>query len=166
MSKRIIIDGYNLIFKFPDLKELMERDLEGARKGLIYRLAPHAEKNGLNIVIVFDGNEQSSDPWDSIPHVQVVYSTFPEKADPFIKRIIEQNTGGEDLVVVSSDNEIIEFARLCGKQVIRSETYAEQLSRAVDVADVEKKFDHPMDQEEMEEWMRLFGEARDPERDA
>ena len=93
--------------------------------------------------------------------MKVVFSRAPEKADLLIKRFVEEKGKGEDLMVVSSDNEIGRYARLYGVPVVLSQVFAQELL-ASPAREAEKKFDYTMNREELTEWIRLFGAADKP----
>ncbi len=152
--RKYIIDGYNLVYQFPELRRILERDLEGARQGLLDRIGLYIGENRLKAVVVFDGDGRVlSEPGRRLG-IEVIYSKPPEKADPLIKRMIE-NHSDEGLVVVSSDREIVDFARLCGVKAVSSSQFVHEMSDRPK-NEAEKKFDYPMSDDELDEWMHLF----------
>jgi len=155
MKRRILVDGYNLLYHFPELRRIIERDLEEAREGLLARLASYAEEKGVEVVVVFDGEGRLGGVAENRGGVKVIFSRPPEKADPLIKRMIDKMEWGMDLVVVSSDNEIRSYARLSRVRMLSSHQFANEIVEKP-FQEVEKKFDPSMSQEELEEWMRLF----------
>ena len=50
----LLIDGYNIINAWDDLKEIAKNDLEGAREKLIDTIIEYAEFTGKKAIIVFD----------------------------------------------------------------------------------------------------------------
>ena len=50
-----IIDGYNVIFAWEDLRALAERELEDAREKLMRLLVNFAAYTRYEVVLVFDG---------------------------------------------------------------------------------------------------------------
>lgn len=154
MMRKILVDGYNLIFQFPELRKMLERDLEQARDGLLIRLGSYANSRRIQIVVVFDGDGRVTEESYAHREFRVIFSKPPEKADQVIKELIEKSRS-EDIIVVSSDREIVDYARLYGVKTASSRQFAHEMSESTS-HDVEKKFDHPMSQEELKEWMRLF----------
>lgn len=161
MKRRILIDGYNLLYHFPELRRIIERDLEEAREGLLARLSSYAEEKGVEVIVVFDGEGRLGGVAESRGGVKVIFSRPPEKADPLIKRMIDKMEWGMDLTVVSSDNEIRSYARLSRVRLTSSHQFANEIAQKPD-KEYEKKFDHSMSPEELEEWMRLFLGKEDP----
>ena len=160
MNYNLLVDGYNLLFQNPELRKILERDLEQARKILINQLEEYASKNNLHILIVFDGDIKMKSRDESRSRVNVCFSESPEKADPLIKRLLEKTGKNRDFTVVTSDNEISNYARLCGVSVISSQKFAEQISTHFSDG-VEKKYSHSMTNTELTEWMGLFGDQED-----
>ena len=163
MQRKLIIDGYNLIYQFPELRKWMERDLEGARQSLVSRLADHAIRTKSAITLVFDGDDRVQDSFDSVPGVKVLFSRLPDTADHLIKRIIDEIRDGSEWAVVSSDNEIVEYARLHGIATAPSRSFAYGASEEPTRAS-EKKYKHSMSDEELEEWMEIFQSKNDDDR--
>lgn len=161
MQPIILIDGYNLIYQFPELRKLLERDLESARYGLLTQIKFYISNKRVQVIIVFDGDGRPVPEVEKMSDIRVIFSKPPEKADPVIKRLIEAKQESQ-LRVVSSDQEIVNYARLHGAKTVSSRQFAYLLSSQPD-NDVEKKFDHSMSQDELKEWLDLFQEGNPPE---
>lgn len=106
-----IIDGYNLIKTWPDLRD---QALQDARTGLIrllerFAIGKTASIKRRTIILVFDGRADidAGSPHSSI--IRVVF-TKGEKADDYIKRFIDDHAAGR-LSVVSNDREIQNYGR-------------------------------------------------------
>jgi ribosomal protection tetracycline resistance protein len=161
-KQRIVIDGYNLIYQFPELRRMLERDREGARKGLLVRLGSYAQEKNIQVVVVFDGDDRMIRNPESYSGIRVVFSKLPEKADPVIKKMIEEHQQG-DLTVVSSDQEIAGYAQLYGIKAVSSRQFAHKILKER-IHEAEKKFDHSLSPEELEEWLHIF-RRNDPTQD-
>jgi predicted RNA-binding protein with PIN domain len=159
MQRRYVIDGYNLLHQFPELRKRMEGDLEGAREGMLARLAGFSQRKSVSMTVVFDGAPGSIKAPSRWRSIDTVFSSPPQKADPVIKKIVASRKKGEEMVVVTSDREIGMYARLCGIRVESAETFARGLEVGPENG-LERKFDHPLSEEEVEEWMRLFNGNR------
>jgi len=115
----ILIDGNNLIHKIPHLKKLFLKDMESAQLALIETIKSQKSKVD-KIMIIFDGSGKINKP-------EVIYSK-EITADEVIRNKIENFTNSKLLKIVSSDHEIINFAKVCGCQVMRSEDFWKKLS--------------------------------------
>ena len=160
MKYKLLIDGYNLLFQNPELRKILERDLEEARKLLIDQLEEYAGKKNIHILVVFDGDDKINPRDESRSRVDVYFSKSPEKADPLIKRLLEKTKKNGDLTVVTSDNEISDYARLCSVSVTSSQKFVEQISD-YSFDRIEKKYCHSMTKAELNEWMGLFKDRED-----
>jgi len=155
MKKRIIIDGYNLIYQIPDLRRLIERDLESARNMMVQQLAAFADKQETEVIVVFDGDANIDKPYPPHPRLRVSYSRFPERADPLIMKMIQATEPGIDLYVVSSDKEIMACVKEHHYHTLTSQKFASDLQPKT-LREAEKKFDHSMSDSELNEWIKLF----------
>ncbi len=160
MKYKLLVDGYNLLFQNPELRKVLERDLEEARKLLIDQLEEYAGKKNIRILVVFDGDIKVNTRDESRSRIDVCFSKSPEKADPLIKRLLEKTNKKKDLTVVTSDNEISHYAKLCSVHVTSSQKFAEEISsRSFD--GIEKKYCQSMTKAELTEWMDLFKDQTD-----
>ncbi len=160
--KKIIIDGYNLIHSIPKLKNTLNNDLESARDDLIDMLFRYKNKKKVDITVVFDGRAGSIENEDTNKGIIVHFSQAPEKADQVIKRLIDKYEKERGVMIVSSDRELFDYAKVCGLKRIRSENFSEKLLsielKSSLLKKNVKKSDHTMSDEELQEWMDLFGE--------
>lgn len=159
-GQRYVVDGYNLIHKLPDLKALVDSDLERSRDRLVDRLAGFALSRRVRVTVVFDGRGLSQPRGVGPRGVEVVYSRAPENADARIKSLIERQRNVRSWTVVSSDNSIVRFARDYGAQTIGADGFAQLLDdlrrkpATRRAAAAEKPQMRP---EDVAEWERFFG---------
>ncbi len=156
--KRYIIDGYNLIHKFPDLKNILNHDLEGARDGLMQKLSSYRQTSKASITVVFDGASSIRQHPSSFSGMKMIFSKYPEKADPLIKRMIDEQHDAS-LCIVTSDHEIQNYAKLYGVQYVSSQSFISQMY-SVSKNDVDEKGDIPVSKEEVDSMMTLFQNAK------
>jgi predicted RNA-binding protein with PIN domain len=126
----IIIDGYNLIRQSDALRQAERTSLEEGRKALIRRLASYRRSRGHRISVVFDGwqNGPYSEERDREQGVDILYSCRGERADELIKRMISAT--GEEIVVITSDRGIADFAERRGYTAIPSPTFERRMEEA------------------------------------
>jgi predicted RNA-binding protein with PIN domain len=101
----ILIDGYNLIFAWDDLRRTAERDFALARDVLIRLMCNYTSFKKCRVVIVFDaykirGGEGSEELYGN---VRVVYTKERETADTYIERMAHELAPSHFLRVVTSD---------------------------------------------------------------
>jgi predicted RNA-binding protein with PIN domain len=145
-----LIDGNNLIGKIKKLFNLQKKDGQAARSTLVLMLERNFEKNKQRVNLFFDGFENEAIPFSL---GKIVYSD-KKTADEEIKLVIENSNSRRNLVVVSSDIEIINFAKSCGCGVILSEEFAKKLSSKKNVDEEKTKI---QEIDNVEEFKKLFG---------
>ena len=123
MPIHLIIDGYNLL----GVRGGLRGGIEARREALIRDLAGYRQRKGHPLIVVFDG-WRSGHPVERTEWregIEVVYSRQGEPADAVVKRLAEKY--GADCAVVSSDHEIVNFARARVSTVITSGEFETRL---------------------------------------
>ena len=104
-QKYIIVDGYNIIFAWEELKNLAREDLDAARRRLCDLLSSFAGFTKCRLVLVFDGYKQKGSPGEKSRYhnIQVVYTREGETADAYIEALADEIGGNYAVRVASSD---------------------------------------------------------------
>jgi predicted RNA-binding protein with PIN domain len=157
MLPHYIIDGYNLIHAIPSLKKLLARDAVQAREQLIEHVSRLTHRRKFRGTIVFDGARPQNDFGSSNAPIHVVYAA-PLSADEKIKSLIEHAPNRAWLVVISSDHEILNFARVCACTTHTSTYFARMLFETETGG--EEKEQSSLSKSQLDEWLRLFGEGK------
>ena len=84
----LLVDGYNIIHAFDDLRVLAREDLDGARMRLIDRLRNYQGWKKINVIVVFDAYRVKGNPGsvERAGAVWVVYTKEAETADMYIEK--------------------------------------------------------------------------------
>src|SRR3972149_1591902 len=92
----VVIDGYNLIRRSPQLHPLDRRDLQEGREALLATLGAYRRLKGHRITVVFDGWEQGgiSEQVRLTAGLQVVFSRRGERAGQALARSVENSPSG------------------------------------------------------------------------
>jgi len=127
MSIHIIIDGYNLIRQSDTLTILDAQDLQLGREALIDMLAAYKRVKSHRITVVFDGSNAPSfsQKSDRSKGITIKFSSTRESADTVIKRMSAMEK--EKALIVSSDQDIINFAEAQGSATISSPAFDDKL---------------------------------------
>lgn len=130
MALHIIIDGYNFIRQSRTLSLLDQENLQIGREALVDLLAAYKKIMKHTITVVFDGKHSDavSEQRHQMKGIRIVFSRHGELADAVIKRMAKAER--ERAVVVSSDNEIINFSASHGAATIGSGEFEEKVSMA------------------------------------
>jgi len=126
----IIIDGYNLIRQSDYFRRLERQSLEAGRIALINQLSLYKRKKGHKITVVFDGwgSGSAREERDRQGGIDIIYSRLGEKADDVIKRIAGNSS--EEIMVVSSDREIVSFVTRRSKTALPSPEFESIMMKA------------------------------------
>ena len=100
----LLVDGYNIIFAWDDLKKLAAESLDLARSTLINRLCSFQGCRGCELIIVFDAYRvKEPEHIDKAGSVSVVYTKEAETADTYIERTAHQLAKEHRVTVATSD---------------------------------------------------------------
>ncbi|MFD2681017.1 NYN domain-containing protein [Bacillus seohaeanensis] len=101
----LLVDGYNIIGAWPELRDLKNKDLSAARDRLIEKMAEYQGYTGYRVIVVFDAYfvktvEQKYRNYK----VEVLYTRENETADERIEKLaIELNNIKTQIYVATSD---------------------------------------------------------------
>ena len=101
----VIVDGYNVIFGWSDLKETAETDLQSAREQLMNILCNYAAFTKYNVILVFDGYKVAGNQGEqfNFHNIHVVYTKEHELGDVYIERLVSEIGSNDKVRVVTSD---------------------------------------------------------------
>jgi len=104
----LIVDGYNVIFAWDELKELAQANLDGAREALLEILSNYSAYKKTGILVVFDGYKVQGNPGTQMRYagLDVVYTKQAETADRFIEKTIYELGRKYKITVVTSDRPV------------------------------------------------------------
>lgn len=104
----LIIDGYNVIFAWEELKELAAVNLDSAREAFLDILGNYQGYKKMGMVVVFDGYKVAGNPGTKVDYgeIKVVYTKEAETADRFIEKSIYEMGRKYDVAVVTSDRPV------------------------------------------------------------
>lgn len=160
---KIIVDGYNVIFSVSALRSLVENSLEEARDRLLNQVRSYVIRRNVYVTIVFDGTQPpfSGPEPDYGSRLSVIFSRSPFKADPMIKELIRREGGKNALSVVTEDNDILRYAKDHKTKGLSPERFFDRISVRTEARQLSKKHNPMIDDEELDDWMRLFNEGSD-----
>lgn len=161
----ILVDCFNLIYKFPELEAMMyENHLNEAKSGLMKILNAYRIKKGkITIHAFFDGKK---DKGSEVRQEEVdgikIYFSHDLTADYLIQQFIRSNPAPSDLTVVSSDNDIIFYAKRFKCKIQKSEEFAKSVSDFLSAIPEmpEKESEVNLTGKEIEYWKDLFQKKR------
>lgn len=129
----LLVDGYNIIHAWDDLREIAEINIDGARGKLLDILSNYAAYRGIEVIAVFDsyrvpGHAEEASLYQNIG---VVFTRQAETADAYIERYALQHAHKRRIYVATSDEQVQIGIRSAGSYVI-SARELEALIRATE----------------------------------
>ncbi len=157
---KIIIDGYNMIHRVPELCQFLSESLERSREELIRQLKSYLLTKKVEATLIFDGNHPpiGIDPIRQSRSLKIIFSRYPFKADPLIKELIKKEQHQKSLIIVTDDSDIIQFAKTHQTKVLSTVEFYNRMMKRFQNHDIYHKFDKDLSEEELAEWLRIFGE--------
>ncbi|MBV7508791.1 NYN domain-containing protein [Bacillus sp. sid0103] len=84
----LLVDGYNIIGAWPELRTLKDRDLPAARDRLVERMAEYQAYSGYRVIVVFDAYYvQGTEKKYKNHQVEVIFTKENETADERIEKL-------------------------------------------------------------------------------
>lgn len=101
----LLVDGYNIIFAWEDLKELAEVNIDAARDRLADVLCNYQGYKRCHVILVFDAYRVKNHAETVIPYhnIHIVYTKEAETADNYIARTAARMEGQYKVTVATSD---------------------------------------------------------------
>ena len=104
-SDKIIVDGYNVIFAWPELKELAHSNLDAACDSLVETLSKYQAVIKGEITVVFDAYRVKGHATEkkTLGGVKIIYTKEDQTADQYIERLTNSLAKKEKVSVVTND---------------------------------------------------------------
>jgi predicted RNA-binding protein with PIN domain len=120
--ERVIVDGYNVVHAWPQLKRLLgDASLEAARDKLVERLSVFGMVVGADVTVVFDAHHSAARTNSEalVEGVHVIFTRKGHSADHVIERIAyDASQTGDVITVATSDRFQRDLVRGMGGAVI------------------------------------------------
>ncbi len=101
----LLIDGYNIIFAWEELRKIAEKNLEEAREKLILKLSVYNVFTDYEIILVFDAYKVKGNRGEVEKEhgICVVYTKEAQTADAYIEKTARELTKNHRVCVATSD---------------------------------------------------------------
>lgn len=106
MKETLLVDGYNIIFSWPELDKARKVSLEHARSRLVDMLVNYAAMSGEFVVLVFDAHlvKKSPEHCEIVgDNIEIIFTREGETADSVIERLVGDLFGKGKTYVATSD---------------------------------------------------------------
>lgn len=118
-----IIDGNNLIGKIKFLNASKKNDKQSSREGLVNLLNGFFAGKKCNLTLHLDGHANTP---LHLSKGKIVYSE-KHTSDFFIRGEIDNSKNRKQIILVSSDFSLMNYAKVNSSSVVKSEDFAKQL---------------------------------------
>lgn len=101
----LLVDAYNIIYAWPELNELAEENMDGARMKLLDSLSNYQGIRGCQIIAVFDAYRVQGHLEEVIDYhnIHMVYTREAQTADQYIEKFAHDNQKKYNITVATSD---------------------------------------------------------------
>ncbi len=101
----LLVDGYNIIYAWKELKELAAVSLDGARGKLQDILCDYQGMKGCQVMVVFDAYRLQGHPVEVLDYhnIRVVFTKEAETADQYIEKFAVRHAKEYSITVATSD---------------------------------------------------------------
>ena len=100
----LLVDGYNVIFAWEELRELAKDNIDGARNMLVEILSNYQGYKKCEVILVFDAYKvKGNREIEKVNNVNIVYTKEAETADMYIETVTHKLAKNHKVRVVTSD---------------------------------------------------------------
>lgn len=101
----LLVDGYNIIFAWDELRELSKVHIDAARGRLMDILCNYQGYRGCHLILVFDAYRIENHRTEVLPYhnITVVFTKEAETADQYIEKFAHENAKKHSVTVATSD---------------------------------------------------------------
>lgn len=105
LDEYLLVDGYNILYAWDELRELMQVTLDGARHRLMDMLCNYQGYRGCHLIVVFDAYKVpgGSGSVSDYHNIHVVYTKEAETADQYIEKFAHEMGRKYRVTVATSD---------------------------------------------------------------
>ena len=100
-----MVDGYNVIYAWDELKELLDTNVDAARGKLLDEMCNYQGMKGMELIVVFDAYRVKGHETEITDYlnIHVVYTKEAETADQYIEKFAHTHGRKYDVTVATSD---------------------------------------------------------------
>lgn len=104
-TEYLLVDGYNVIFSWDNLRELSKNNIDGARNTLTNILCNYQGYKKCEVILVFDAYKVKGNPREveKVNNINIVYTKEAETADMYIEKVSHKLAKNHKVRVVTSD---------------------------------------------------------------
>ena len=111
LEEYLLVDGYNIIFAWEELKELAESNIDAARGKLMDILCDYQGFKKCRLIVVFDAYKVKGNIGEvqKYHNIEVVYTKEAETADMYIEKAAHKIAKGDYRVTVATSDGLVQL---------------------------------------------------------
>ncbi|MDD2480708.1 MAG: NYN domain-containing protein [Lutispora sp.] len=108
MKEYLMVDGYNIINQWEELREESRHSLDSARIKLLDIMSNYQAFKGVKVIVVFDAHyvKNSMEKHEFYNAVEVVYTKEFESADNYIERFVADHYSDDNTIRVATSDSL------------------------------------------------------------
>lgn len=128
----LLVDGYNIIYAWPELKEIANENMDGARIKLLDALCNYQGIRKCHIIAVFDAYRVQGHRTEIMDYhnIHVVYTKEAETADHYIEKFAHEHQHKYNVTVATSDGLEQVIIRGAGCRLLSARELKEEMESA------------------------------------
>lgn len=128
----LLVDGYNIIFAWPELRDLAQDNMDGARIQLLECLTNYQGIKKCQIIVVFDAYRVQGNRAEILDYqnIHMVYTKEAQTADHYIEKFVHDHQAKYDVTVATSDGLEQIIIRGAGCTLLSARELKEEIERA------------------------------------
>ncbi len=130
----LLVDGYNIIFAWDELKTLAQTDFEAARIKLLDLLCNYQGIQKTKIIVVFDAYQVAGgrEKIEDYHNIHVVFTGEAQTADQYIEKFAHKNQQKYQITVATSDGLQQVIIRGAGCSLISAREFQAEVKRSLE----------------------------------
>ena len=160
MTNKIIIDGWNVCWKIPEISEYIPDNLPMARKKLNIAVSNYFSNKKSVYKIIYDGQPGIVQSNVEFRNQQIQFSKKPQNADQKILTFLKLQKNPTKWTVITSDRELSGRAKNLGALIVSSEEFIQKINKKrKNIIDDSKKNNPNLSKDEIKNWLHLFNNS-------
>ncbi len=131
LPQYLLIDGYNIIFAWDELKKIADESLDDARLLLINKVANYQAMKKNNVILVFDAYRVKGEQREveTVHGIKVVYTKEAETADSYIEKTAQKLIKDYRVRVATSDSIVQMIIFGSGAQRVTAKEFIDEINK-------------------------------------
>lgn len=131
LPEYLLVDGYNILFAWEDLAEMLKHNADAARHRLLDILCDYQGATGKEIIVVFDAYRVQGHKTETADYLNIhyVFTKEAETADQYIEKFTHRNAGKYRITVATSDGLEQIIIRGAGSSLLSARDLREEVRR-------------------------------------